>query len=701
MSIRRLPFEVVALVVDYLGLDDVHSLSVCSRHFRFLAYDQAICKRLLQVRLICGLHGDSGFADKDHHQTASGSTLEARQALCDGKYARAFRRLLKRREAIASASPFLTAVVAFAESWLYENGVLCHIRERQLRLLDVHHSADREIVVDIRKLLDEAIPESRGTRKYKFQLLYQADGVVSCLYTHARPQLAHWLVVFNPGQTTVLAARRLDSVYKIFARNNADFLYYGVQSDIGDDGFRRWVLQGFNIRKGEWLADSLSLPDTVGSEIDATICFEIIDGYFCALTNHTSFETEKIEYTSYYDFFRFPLDLPSHEYIERPIKRDLFRRQNSEGPIDDRWTFMKIFSDELSGELKIIESRKEWLSGKSSATRTYYTKTLHITERRQESRGSPRTDEEDEEDDQYAQDDRLAQCLGTASKSNKGRAPDRDPSEVHVGDDGSNTIMFTLSKCFIRSYYPSSQAFLDLVDDPPQSEPCGQRIRIRAGARLRPAIDMRHMSGFAGSSNNYHHHHGEAQQQQQQQVDPHEQSGVVSWPPEARSPALDDLHRVLNPPGYVGAVHGTWDQRSLIYATGGEAKGSIKALVLVSFDPGLYLKGCRSFDDRSSTSSSCRGDMAATLRDIPTLLSPDKGKGKEKEKGKGKETEGNIPHGCSASLDGEVTVEHKSSSSSGSGLMGSGSEIEAQTPPWASYEPAQYLTIGMGYHFAK
>lgn len=582
--------------------------------------------------------------------------------------------------------------MAFTESWLYENGVVCHIRKRQLRLLDVHHSADREIVVDIRKLLDEAIPESLGTRKYKFQLLYQADGVVSCLYTHARPYLAHWLVVFDPGQTEVLATRRLHSVYKIFARNNADFLYYGVQSDIGDDGFRRWVLQGFNIRKREWLADSLSLPDTVGSEIGATICFEIIDGYFCALTNHTSFEMEKIEYTSYYDFFRFPLDLPSHEHIERPTKRDLFRRQNSEGPIDDRWTFMKVFSDELSGELKILESRKEWLSGKSSATRTYYTKTLHITERREESRSSPRSDEEDDDDDddddQYAQDDRLAQCLGIASKSNKGRAPDRDPSEVHVGDDGSNTIMFTLSKCFIRSYHPSSQAFLDLVDDPPQSEPYGQRIRIRAGARLRPAIDMRHISGIAESSN-HHHYYGEAQ---------YEQSGVVSWPPDTRSPALDDLHRVLNPPGYAGSVHGTWDQRSLVYATGGGEKGSLKALVLVSFDPGLYLKGCRSFDDRSSASSS-RGDMAATPREIPALLTPGKGKGKEKEKEK--ETEGNIHHDCSASLDGEVTVAHKSSSSSGSGLLGRGSDIEAQTPPWASYEPAQYLTIGMGYHFAK
>ncbi|OIW28868.1 hypothetical protein CONLIGDRAFT_577666 [Coniochaeta ligniaria NRRL 30616] len=668
MSIRRLPFEVVALVVGHLGLDDVHSLSICSRHFRFLAYDDAICKKVLQ--------------------TASASALEVQQALRHRNYARAFRRLIKRREAIASASPFLTAVLAFAETWLYENGVLCHIRERQLRLLDVHRSADQEIVVDIRKLLDEAIPESRGSRKYKFQLLYHACGVVSCLYTHARPQLAHWLVVFNPGERKVLATRRLDSAYKIFARNNSDFIYYGVQSEIGDDGFRRWVLQGFDIRKGEWLADSLNLPDTVGSEIDATICFEIIDGYFCALTNHTSFETDRIEYTSYYDFFRFPLDHPSHEHMERPTKRDLFRRQHSEGPIDDRWTFMKIFSDELSGELKILESRKEWLSGNSSATRTYYTKTLYMTERGDEARSSPRVDEEEDED-QYAQDDRLAQFLGTASKGNKGHAPDRNPSEVHVGDDGSTSVMFTLSKCFIRSYHPASQTFLDVVDDPHQSDPCDQRIRIRAGTRL---SRVRSMSVGAKSSKHQHHH----DETQQQVANPYEQSGVVSWPPDARSPALDDLHQVLNPPGYVGNVHGTWDQRSVIYATGGGGNGTVKALVLVSFDPSIYLKGIRSFDDRSSASTSTR-DMDTTLREVQAKLTPtDKGKGKEKEREIG------TTYDCPANIDEEVTVEHKSSSSSGgSGLIGRTSGIEAQTHPWASNEPAQYLTIGTGYHFAK
>jgi hypothetical protein len=225
------------------------------------------------------------------------------------------RRLVKRREAISSASPFLTALVAFAESWLYEKGVLCHIRERTLRLLDIRNSAAQEIVINIRKLLDEAIPESRGCKRYKFQLLYQSDGVVSCLYTHKRPDIAHWLVVFQPAKAKIVTAHRLDSSNRIFVRNNSKFLFYGTQSDIGADSFRRWVLESFNLQTGKWVEDPLYLPDTVGSDVGSTICFEIIDDYFCVLANSTSFEVGGLEYTSYYDFFRFPLDRPSREYI--------------------------------------------------------------------------------------------------------------------------------------------------------------------------------------------------------------------------------------------------------------------------------------------------------------------------------------------------------------------------------------------------
>jgi hypothetical protein len=206
---------------------------------------------------------------------------------------------------------------------------------------------------------------------------------------------------------------------------------------------------------------------------------------------------------------------------------------------------------------------------------------------------------------------------------------------------------------------------MDLVDDPHESRSCPQRIRIRAGTRLpRPRSKLDTRSTPAGAEDPKQDHY-------QQMGTAREQSGVVSWPPDDHSPALDNLHDILNPPGYVGNVRGTWDQRSFIYSTGGGAKGSVKALVLISFDPGIHLKGIRSFNDLSSASPS-QGDPGTMLREIHAILHSDEGKGKEED----------IIHKCSASLDEGAIVEHKSSAS------------------WASYELAQYSIIGSGCHFA-
>lgn len=48
-------------------------------------------------------------------------------------------------------------------------------------------------------------------------------------------------------------------------------------------------------------------------------------------------------------------------------------RQHQEGPIDDRWTSLRLEENESTGELRIVEARKEWYLGSSKSQRTYYT----------------------------------------------------------------------------------------------------------------------------------------------------------------------------------------------------------------------------------------------------------------------------------------------------------------------------------------
>jgi hypothetical protein len=49
MSLVRLPYELVAYVVQDLSLDDICSLSYTCKKFRFLVQEAKIAKRLLEV----------------------------------------------------------------------------------------------------------------------------------------------------------------------------------------------------------------------------------------------------------------------------------------------------------------------------------------------------------------------------------------------------------------------------------------------------------------------------------------------------------------------------------------------------------------------------------------------------------------------------------------------------------------------------
>ena len=157
----------------------------------------------------------------------------------------------------------------------------------------------------------------------------------------------------------------------------------------------------------------------------------------------------------------------------------------------------------------------------------------------------------------------------------------------------------TLSKCFIRSYHPASQTFLDLVDDSDSStspDPI-RRLRLRAGCRkLRPA------SAILGDPVA----RDPAQPHLRRTARLYESGArneITFWPPAAGSmeaeytdPALlAELHSVINPPEHLGAVKGAWDERSLVYSTGGGLgrDGGMQALVFVSFDPSSCLPGLK------------------------------------------------------------------------------------------------------------
>ncbi|KAI0179107.1 hypothetical protein GGR52DRAFT_534844 [Hypoxylon sp. FL1284] len=582
-GLQRLPYEIMAYIVGYLDIDEIFDLSLSCQHFQYLVREERFCKTIITAK--------------------ASYTVEAREAERGGRYSRALRRVAKRHQALSQASPYVLGIVGLADSYEYFHGVLCYVVEsrprRWLRILDLHGSASCELVIDIPTLIREAVPSSAKSRKYKFRVLYHAYGITSCLFSFALPDTENWLLVFKAEEHRIIASIPLESTAKLFVRNNDEYLYFGTHSEEGADGYRKWVLTGLSIGDSSLLSPDdehpkIHLTTLVGYDIGSTVCFEIIDGYFYGLSNQTDFEIRETNWISYYHCFRFPLDDPDTKKIQLMDKSHSWRRQHAEGPIDDRWGFLKLERDQASGTLRIIESRKEWLTGQSGSRRTYYmTKVVFDP--------VPEGSETAE-----ANDMELSTAVGgttTVTVNIAGRlavnpighldkpaipVPRFRASEnVHQGDDSSMVSLFTRSQTHLRSYERCCSTFMDLVDDPSSTSPGSRRLRLRTGSRKQKQSSVplpEHISGFR-----FEQELGGEETQQ-----PPQRNKIHFWPPgqdpSNQTPFLDKIYDILNPSGYLGSVDATSDERSIVYATGEDANG-LKVIVYISFDPAARLAG--------------------------------------------------------------------------------------------------------------
>ena len=263
------------------------------------------------------------------------------------------------------------ATIGFADAYLYSKGVLCYTLDQTVRILDLHRSGQNETVISIPGLVTQAIPTIGESTRGLFQILYYSDDIVSCLYRSSTSlDPVAWLIAFNAKAGRILTTKELESTCKIFVRHNREFLYYGTHSEIGTDGYRNWVIRGYDFKSMKWFDQKMCLSSIVGSELNSTVCFELHQGYFYALSNQTSFDVEEVDWTSFYHCVRFPQASPVRKDLEQTRDRDMWRRQLQEGPIDDRWTSLRLDADESTGDLKIIECRKEWKQGSSRSRKS-------------------------------------------------------------------------------------------------------------------------------------------------------------------------------------------------------------------------------------------------------------------------------------------------------------------------------------------
>ncbi|KZL63408.1 f-box domain-containing protein, partial [Colletotrichum incanum] len=466
-KMQRLPIEILTYVADSLDLHDIFNLSLVCSQFRYLVSNDDICRAALE--------------------TNAPYSPDVQNARFSKQYARCLRRLVKTRDAIATAAPYATAIVAQADEFIYCDGMLCYTHGHEsLRLLDLHGSADSEIVIDTRKLLVsnlESYPELRPyaiSNRYRFRPLHFACGILSCLYRSPKSEGRSCLIVLDLWQRRLLAAYRLESTSKLFVRNNREYLYYGTHSLTGGDGFERWVLKLFDICKEQWAPGQLDLEDLVGSDVGSTVCFEIIDDHFHGISSLNTFETYESDWTSYYYGFRLPMGSLRAADMQLTSKTAMWRRQHEEGPIDDRWSTLQLEKDLITGDIMVLESRREWLVDECSSTRTSHRTALRFSECHNHSNNNSDSENDSESDTEDNEGSPVHSCSTSTIAHAK---PQRESSQFHRGDDGSTTPVITLSQCFIRSYNHSCETFIDLVNEPGASDSMTRRLQLRSISR--------------------------------------------------------------------------------------------------------------------------------------------------------------------------------------------------------------------------
>lgn len=540
-------------------------------------------------------------------------------------------RIYDRQQAFATAKPASTIVLGSGSSFLYNQGLLAYQKGRLVRILNVHEASTTEGVV-FSNLIG---PQVFGIEcKHSIiELCNLQDGLLSVIFRGDTIPLRwrHWLLVIDVHEDRLAGARvRLavdlwiprDVVFIV--RNDKRFLCAMSPTGTSVNGrHREWVCKVCDLQNPSPRPTTLQIPGLAIGEIGKGLVFEVFDGYLYAVSTQAPYELDEPEWLSFYTCFQFPLNNPSSTTLTA-IR--IWRRHHKEGPINDLWTDLKLHKDETTGELYIIEARKEWTGDTSVQKRSWYRQTLpsrfpppegvikDIGEEIVNNSNSQLQDFTANQDpaplsvsdqdppylfamppsDEESDHDFFTTALSLEQWPGHSRLPFNTHPEYPVNAPAPSTVdSFMLAKSKYRGYNPSAAAFLDLVIDdrqPATHSDWAQQIRLRIGSRREASpldkngmihdryIDSRNGKPVPDSERRY--------------VD----KGIRLWPPADAPAALQDLlngHSGLIDMNNVrkgcrthGDITAISDERSIIYLV--KERGATETdngrLILVNFD---------------------------------------------------------------------------------------------------------------------
>ncbi|KAI9844996.1 MAG: hypothetical protein M1837_005140 [Sclerophora amabilis] len=601
--------DVLLDIAERIGFEDVINLARTCKRMYVLVNRESLLRDAVKSEF--------------HH------TIEAKHARNEYiTYQEAARRIFNRRESVATANPVSVSVIGCGAEFLYNQGILCYRDGDFIRILGVHSSSRYERVINIPTLIEQELStrEDENVSEGIFSLLHYSNEILSGLWrtVHQRFYLVALKVCPRHVRTTCLAYYRLESISKLFVRNDNSTLYFGTYSgtDTEKPRHREWEIRAILLQERRLVPYMVSLRGFWGSEIGVTACFEVYDGFFYAISNQDPFENDTVVWTSYYRCFRLSLDALGSDW---PEYHHIWRRDHTKGgPINNSWTDLRFYVDERTGDPSIAESLCEWTSGGGSLRRTFSSQPLLdfpiegplpenpfpedvLSEGSNDSTTSPQV-----------LPTNLAPVIVSPTSQPNGR-PQRE-RQCYYYDIREDPLVWTgssfmLAKTKLRYYNPHCATFLDLVDHPiraPDAEK--HRLRLRIGSWKLAPPSRNEESGLLEEpttgpdstqwicrglkmwppddkeSSSFPRNVGSSFLET---TAPTERSSLPIMTSAFSSPTLrQTVYSVLNPaPNPSGNVEGVADDRSVVYIPGSTSSSAESGgpIVLVNFDPHIHI----------------------------------------------------------------------------------------------------------------
>lgn len=505
---------------------------------------------------------------------------------------------------------------------------MCYTTSSQLRILDFNHRPSSEKIFGHTFFRSFLASPKQGAVKVELecfrslQLQGYADNI-AVLTCHLGIYGPHLFAVnisedFNESSPATTNVRRsrivlstpLISNKKLFVRHNSRHIIWGTHSATGDEGNHEWLLYRHDLATPNIVSkDPLQLRNFYGGEIGSTVSFTIYEDHFYAVTNQTSFETEEVDWTSYYHVVKFRLDVVDPEVVPRMI----WRRQHLEGPINDAWTDLGFQIDHRTGELLIVECRKEWVDGSSRCVRTYYSQPLQraiLVDADVILRAPP--------------DDPLRRTLDEKNKSHYEDSHVRIERYVHseYARHGSGEDAKERKKEYIRAktkwngYDFNRQCFVDLVSEDVADEGSWrprERLRVRVVSRkeINPLVldenedergnECEDVMGQGQNGDSKYRVRPRVKDKDGVEMRDGEEkftsSEIALWPGDGME-VPRDLDDILCPGGKAGEVKAVLGDEGIVYLAGPAdgTKAGERALVFVCFDPTFGFDGMKRVD---------------------------------------------------------------------------------------------------------